>query len=145
MKVLYSLLLAVALSACGGGGDDKPDRPTFIETVASADISSSASYPIQHNYAAAGTYTLTLTGQYKVTSFSGPDRLAVWFSPSGQGTISAGAQPNYSVSANGQTINVSQEVTLTTTGSGPWLVQILCFTDRSTGTMSNLAFTSVLN
>ena len=143
---ILAALLALVLAGCGGGGDDPPDnRPSFTEAVTSADISSSATYPITHHYATAGTYTLTVTGQFTVGRYSVPDRLAVWYSYGGHGTVSGTSQPNYAVSASGQVINVSQELTLTTTGAGPWEMQILCFTDTSAGTMANLRLTSVLN
>lgn len=143
-NILAVFLLAVALAGCGGGGSD--DRPAFDDTAASTQISRNGVYPISRIYTTAGTYTVTVSGQYAVTNTSGLDQLAVWFSYSGQGTMTGTAQPTYTISANGQTITVSQSVTVTTASVGPWQMDVFCFTaGGSTGTMTNLTMHSVLN
>jgi hypothetical protein len=142
-NILCAFLLAVALAACGGGGSD--DRLAFDDTAPSTQVSRASVYPISRNYATGGTYAVVVSGQFAVTNFAGPDQLAVWFSFSGHGTLTGAAQPTYAISANGQIITVSQSVTVTTSGAGPWQMEVLCFTGGSTGTMTNLTMHSVLN
>jgi hypothetical protein len=90
-------MLAVMLTQ-GCGGDGSPDRPTFDDTAASTQVSRDVVNVVSHNYADAGTYTLTVTGQYTVTSFTAADRLAVWFAFSGQGTAAVGpSEPTYAL------------------------------------------------
>lgn len=129
-----------ALQGCGGGKDN---RPTWDDTAASFTASSVASRPISRNYDGAGTYTITVSGTYTVTSVAAPDRLGVFFSMSGQGTLQGQSQPTYSLSSNGQVVTVSQTVTMNATGEGPWQMSVLCVTDGTVGTMSNLAMHTV--
>jgi hypothetical protein len=140
--VLWAIAAAaVLLSACGGGGSDS--RPTTNDTVASTAVSPDATYPVAHKYAGAGTYTLTVTGRYTAAQVSGADALRVFFSFSGQGAVTGDSGPSYAVSSSGQVIAVSQTVTVTTTGSGPWQMAVLCFTGSSSGTMTDLNLESV--
>ena len=142
-SILSVFLLAVALTGCGGGGSD--DQATFDDSAASTQVSRDGVYPVSTNYPSVGTYTVTLTGDYKVTGFDQPDQLAVWFSYSGHGTIVGEAQPNYAIANNGQTIKISQTLTVHAASDGQWQLSVLCFTGGSTGTLSNLTLHSVLN
>lgn len=136
MKSLV-LIAALALVGCGGGGSDN-SQPGTNDSAASVSVSPAAVIPISHDYATAGTYTITVTGQYAVTTFYGPDAMQVSLSYSGAGTVTGDAYPTYVVSSNGQTITVNQTVTLVTSGTGPWQMEVICFTGTSAGTMTNL-------
>ncbi len=142
----------VALAACavlaGCGGDDgAPEaKATYDDAVATVAVSPLMETPITRQLTQAGTYTLTLTGDYRTAQLpAGADGVGVWFSYSGQGSISGDAQPVYQVSAAGQTVSVSQSVTITTTGEGPWQVAILCRANTSSGTLGNLKMHTVLH
>ena len=141
--LVAAAVTAMLLTACGGGGSD--DRPTTNDTAASTAISSNGTYPVSHTYTTAGTYTLTVSGQYATTQVTGPDALRVFFSFSGQGTVSGDSGPTYAVTSNGQAVTIGQTVTVTTKGAGPWQMAILCFTGNSSGTMTNLNLESVLD
>lgn len=148
--VLFISALALALAGCGGdgGGDDPPGKSSFDEAApASVAISHDPSEPISHTFTEAGTYTLTATGAFTATSVAPSDALRVWFSFSGQGNLIAGdAEPTYTLSTNGQTVQVQQSVTVTLTGAGPWQLIMLCqAAETSTGTLTDLKLHGVEN
>jgi hypothetical protein len=131
------LLLALALSAClaACGGDDTP--PGTDDTVASAAVTPQGAQPITHTFEKAGTYTLRATGTYQAAPAAGGDTLNVWFSFSGQGTLSGNAEPTYTTSSVGA-VSIDETVTVTLDGDGPWQVTVLCATGNGSGTISNL-------
>lgn len=142
--IAAAMVAVVFMQGCGGGGSA---GPATDDTAASTSVSPIAIFPISHDYTVAGTYELTLTGQYKVTSISGPDQLEVWFTFSGEGATSGAAEPTYALSSDGQIINVRQTLTVTTAstaGAGPWQVSIRCRTGSSTGTLTNLTLHSAM-
>lgn len=133
-----TLLTLSALTGCGGsdGGNDDPGTNDTAPTFA---VNSQRAEPITHVFNAAGTYTLTLKGDYAPTAPAAADSLDVWFSFSGQGSIDSGNdQPVYTVQAGNVSTRIDQSVTVTLTGAGPWQVTILCNTLSSSGTMTNL-------
>lgn len=143
-KILAAFLLAVLLSGCGGGGSDSP-AIEFTDTAPTMQVSRVYAAPISRDYPQAGTYTLTVIGTYAVTSFVGADKLSVFFSFSGRGQMVGEGYPTYAITANRQSITVSQSVTVTMTGAGPWQMEVLTYTGTSEGTLSNLTMTSVQN
>lgn len=129
MRRLAVLVVAMLV---GCGGDDSP-RAVFDETAASTAITHEQAQPIRHDFTEAGTYTLTLTGAYA----GQPDTLQLWFSFSGQGTLSGNAEPAYAVSSS--SLPISQQITVALTGAGPWQVIIESqVVGDTTGTLTNL-------
>lgn len=136
MKGLASAAaLSIALLGCGGGGSDDPGTN---DSAASVAVSRAMAIPLSHTYTSAGTYTVTVSGQYAVTTFFGPDSLQVSTSYSGQGSISGNPYPTYTLSSNGQVVTINQTVTVVAAGTGPWELEVSMFTGTSAGTMTNL-------
>jgi hypothetical protein len=139
MKIRSCALICALAVLAGCGGNDSTVRAQFDETAPSTAISREQAQPIVHTFTEAGTYTLTVTGDYKASPPAPGDLLQVWFSFSGQGSVDGNAEPQYALSADGATAHVSQSINVTLTGSGPWQVTIACqMAGSSTGTLMNL-------
>jgi hypothetical protein len=139
IRAATGAFMLAALVGCGGDGSEPPVK-AFDETAASTAISHFQAQPIRHDFTEAGTYTLTLTGNY-----AGPsDTLQVWFSFSGQGTTEGNATPSYTVAA--QPVAVNQTLHVTLTGAGPWQMLIESqLVGDTTGTLTNLKLHGVQN
>jgi len=136
-----TLLTLSALTGCGGSGDGDPGTN---DTAPAFTVNSQQSQPITHIFAAAGTYTLTLKGDYAPTAPASNDTLDVWFSFSGQGSIDSGSdEPIYTVQAGNASTRIDQSITVTLTGAGPWQVSILCNSTFASGTMTGLVLNTV--
>jgi hypothetical protein len=141
LRLSVAAAILATLAACGGSSGDEGESdardvaPSFV-------VSTQQAAPIVHTFTEAGTYELTLTGDYAPTS-STLDSLDVWFSFSGQGSVTGNGQPTYTV--NGKDTKVRQSVTVTLTGQGPWEMTVLCGTIFASGTMSALTLDTSRN
>jgi hypothetical protein len=130
-----TLLTLSALTGCGGDSGD----PGTNDTAPTFTVTSEQAQPITHVFTAAGTYTLTLKGDYAPTAPVSADLLDVWFSFSGQGSIVSGNdEPAYPIQSGNASTRIDQSITVTLTGAGPWQVTILCNSASASGTMTGL-------
>jgi microcompartment protein CcmK/EutM len=119
----------------------------YVDTDASESIVPLTDYvPVSRSLPEAGTYEITATARYQVTSFSSVDRLRVYFNYSGGGTLHGDAEPEYTISANGQYIMVSQSATVIATGAGPWSMGLAVRLSNGTsaGTLINTMMRTTL-
>lgn len=138
---LATILLSLALAACGGGGDDA--KATFDDPAPAASISSETVIPIRRVYTEAGTYELTLTGSFTPDPFTGPDQLVAAVSFGGFGTVVSGnIVSTYGITNSGP-VQISQTVTINMAGAGPWQIDVIAHTGNTAGT-ANLNLHSVL-
>jgi hypothetical protein len=122
-----------ALAACGGSGGN--EDPGVNDTAPTYTVTTIQSTPITHDFTQAGTYVLTVSGDFATTTDTGP--VNVWFSFGGQGSIKSGdAEPAIPVTA--AATHFQQQIAIELTGAGPWDVQILTNTMSAFGTMTNL-------
>ena len=138
MVRILSALVFAALAGCGGGDDTKA---SFDDPAPSAAISSATTIPIRRIYTEAGTYELTLTGTY-TPSQTTPDNLTAVLSFGGFGQVVAGkVDATYGVT--GKPVTLSQSVTISMSGAGPWQIDVLTHTNGTSGT-GNLNLHSIL-
>jgi len=134
LVAVLTLAAVATLTACGGSSGD--EDPGTNDVAATYVVTTQQAAPIAHTFTEAGTYTLTVTGDYAPAA-GASDTLNVWFSFSGQGSIASGnAEPAILVS--GASVHLKQSVSVTLTGAGPWDVQILTNTALASGTMTSL-------
>lgn len=134
---IAAVLALAALTACGGSSGDEQDQGTK-DVAPTFTASTQQATPIVHEFTTAGTYTLTLTGDYAPAAPQSSDTLNISASFSGQGTVSGGDQAVYTIAAGSQSVKISQTIRVTLEGAGPWEVSILCGTAFASGTMSAL-------
>lgn len=135
--------VAAALLLAGCGKDDETARAPIIEVKAGDQVIQMAQgsevRPITHDFPKAGRYTLTMTGQLQVSSFTDPADALVSFDYSGGGFVTAGAaQQTYHITANGQTIPINQTVTIDVSGTGPWQMRTHIQTFGAGATLSGI-------
>lgn len=138
---IFAVLALALLTACGGSGND---GPWTKDVAGDFTVSNYQGTPLVRNFDSAGTYTLTLTGNYAPDAPYRADSLDVWYSFSGQGNITSGNdEPSYAVAAGQTAVAVNQTITITLTGAGPWQMRVLCANVGPTdGTMSGLTLFS---
>lgn len=110
--------------------------------VAASTTVPTAAYVCAVNLGGAGVHEITFTARIDVDSFTSAGKLGAWWSFSGAGSSYGDGYPRYEIRSVGQTLMISQSLTIEATGAGPWQVSVLL--DALSGTWSSTVSNSVL-